>query len=134
MSQTDVRSFGDAQSGFSVEHDAVALVVRVRAWGFWGLEVATLFARAVVDECRAVGEPVGLLLDVTRLLPQREEGQTAFGELIVGLRTIVPKRVVVVVSSTITKMQLLRIAKDRGVRDWLYFTSDLEAMATLTRR
>lgn len=126
------RTFGDAESGFSVEHNAGARIVRVRAWGFWRLEVAAGFARAVVSECR-VGETVGLLVDVTHLLPQRNEGQTAFGELMIALRTIGLVGVAVVVSSTITKMQLLRIAKERGVRDWSYFSSDLEAMATMAR-
>lgn len=117
-----------------MEHDAPTRIVRVRTWGFWRMEVATLFARNVVIECRAAGEPIGLLVDVTRLLPQRDEGQTAFGELMIALRTLGLSGVVVVVSSTITKMQLLRIAKERGVRDWSYFSSDLEAMATLARR
>ncbi len=130
----DVRSFGDTEAGFSTEHDASARVVRVRTWGFWRLEVATLFARNVATDCRAAGLPLGLLIDVIQLLPQRDEGQAAFGELMTVARGLGLRGTVVVGSNIITKMQLLRIAKERGVRDWSYFASDLEAMANLARR
>jgi hypothetical protein len=114
-----------------VEDDAPAHVVRVRAWGFWRLEITTSFSQAIVSECRAASPPVGLLIDATRLLPQRNEGQAAFSELMTASRTLGLTAVAIVVSSSITRMQLLRIAKETGARDWAYFSPGQEAMATL---
>jgi hypothetical protein len=128
-----MQSFGDSESGFSVEHDASARIVCVRAWGFWRREVAASFAQAVVAECSALLQPVALLIEVTHLLPQRDEGQAAFGELMQSARALGLAAVAVVVSSTITKMQLLRIAKEGGARDWTYFSTDREAMESLQR-
>jgi hypothetical protein len=124
------RYAGNAEAGFSVEHDHPTNTVRVEAWGFWRPDVANVFVGTVTNDCFA-RTYVRVLIDATRLVPQREEGQAAWGELMALLHTPTVQTVAVVVSSTITKMQLLRLAKDRGVHGWVYFSTVREAMAAM---
>jgi hypothetical protein len=128
-----MRSGGDQESGFSADYDTSSQTVCVRAWGFWGADIASSFVRSVAAECSAATRPIRLLVDVTRLLPQRNEGQAAFGDLMTSVTMHGDASVGVVFSNTITKMQLLRLAKERGVRNWAYFSSNLEARAALAR-
>jgi hypothetical protein len=101
--------------------------------GFLGPEIASSLVRSVAAECSFAARPVRLLVDVTRLLPQRDEGQAAFGDLMTSVTMLGEASVAVVFSNMITKMQLLRLAKERGARNWAYFSSNSEAMAALAR-
>jgi hypothetical protein len=124
------RYAGDGEAGFSVEHDHPRNTIRVAAWGFWRPDVANVFVSTVTNDWLATAE-VRVLIDATRLVPQREEGQAAWGDLMAALRVPTVQTVAVVVSSTITKMQLLRLAKDRGVQSWVYFPTVQEALAAM---
>ena len=120
--------FGSEESGFSVASEG-GTIVRVHAWGFWDPQLAATFPTAVADACRG-RRPVDLLLDVSRLKPQRDEGQEAFRQLMLAIKTTV-RRVGVVVTNTITRMQLARISREAAAGNWSYFASESVAATTL---
>lgn len=66
---------GNDEAGFSVALDEASGTVRVRAWGFWGAEVADSFAQTVAEACRSAREAARLVLDARLLKPQRDAGQ-----------------------------------------------------------
>lgn len=112
---------GDDQSGFSVAFEAERAAVRVRAWGFWNPEVASAFAKVVADACRHRPKGTVLALDMRELKPMREQGQESFGVLIAMLPSLGIQRVTVETASHLTKLQLLRIAAERGINSSIQF-------------
>jgi hypothetical protein len=107
---------GNDQAGFSVDLDAPAKTVRVVAWGFWSPDVATAFGDAVV-EAGGRATVAHLDFDMTRLKPMREEGQAAWRKVMTALPKLgAITQVSVTTGSQLTKLQLLRIAKDAAGR------------------
>jgi hypothetical protein len=106
--------FGDEGAGFSVEFDAAAGAVSVRAWGFWGADVAKAFGPAVRDAC--LNKPAGTLvrMDMTALKPMREEGQLSFGSIVSQLPQLGIGQLRIQTASQLTKLQLVRIASEHG--------------------
>jgi hypothetical protein len=60
-------------------------------------------------------------MDVRQLKPMREEGQDGFGEFLAELGTLGVERVSVLTASHLTKLQLLRIVKERAPADSVKF-------------
>jgi len=118
-----MKKVGNDQAGFSVVFDAEARAVRVRAWGFWSADVATAFAKTIVDVC--LGTPKGgvLFLDMTGFKPMRDEGQASFGTLMAALPKLGILRAIVTVDNPLTKLQLLRLVTEHGRKDSVEFTS-----------
>ena len=106
--------FGDEGAGFSIEFDAAAGAVSVRAWGFWGADVAKAFGPAVRDACS--NKPAGTLvrMDMTALKPMREEGQLSFGSIVSQLPQLGIGQLRIQTASQLTKLQLVRIASEHG--------------------
>lgn len=104
---------GDETSGFSLQFDPSPPCIRVRAWGFWNVEVASAFGRAVQDACR--GRPSGttLELDMNELKPMRDEGQTSVSTLLAAAPSLGIAATVIKTANQLTKLQLMRLAGER---------------------
>jgi hypothetical protein len=110
---------GNDEAGFSVVRDPHG-PVRVVGWGFWGPDVAQAFDKAVLGACRLSGAS-RLVLDMTELKPMRDEGQRAFASTFTMLKMVGITHTSVLTSSHLTKLQLLRIAKDSGPKEGVQF-------------
>jgi hypothetical protein len=116
-----VQRFGNDDSGFSITNEEVAHV-RVEGWGFWDPDVAADFERATLEACREAQRPLQLELDMTRLRPQRDEGQAAFKRLLAALTALGAERAVVRAASALTKMQLMRIVRENTPKGLVEFS------------
>ena len=110
---------GDAQGGFSTRVDMDTL--SVEAWGFWPKDVAAQFGPRVYEACHAAAGIRKLEFDMTRLKPMRDEGQEGFARIMAALGELPLEEVVVTTSSQLTKLQLLRIARERAPKDIVRF-------------
>jgi len=113
--------FGNDEDGFAVGFDEATCVVQVKAWGFWSAELAAMFAQAVIDVCNANRRATSMVVDAVGLKPQREEGQKAFGALMAVLPRLGMGRVSVTTDSPLTRLQLLRLAKERAPKNLIHF-------------
>jgi hypothetical protein len=113
-------TIGDNEDGFSVELDAGAGEVRVKAWGFWSAETAAAFEPTV---CRACGSQrgVSVVFDMTVLKPMRDEGQGAFGRVMGRLVLLGVSRASVLTVSQVTKLQLLRLVREHAAPGLVQF-------------
>ncbi len=103
-----MRTIGDDTAGFSV--NVMSGTVSVRAWGFWGVDVALAFLTTIVEACSTVSGGASLVMEMSALKPMRDEGQKSFSDLIRALPTIGIVRASIAADSPLTKLQLLRLA------------------------
>ncbi|HTJ81748.1 MAG TPA: hypothetical protein VL400_08475 [Polyangiaceae bacterium] len=106
---------GDEKAGFSVDFDASAATVRVRAWGFWSPAVAAAFCPAIETACRDRAAGLTLAMDMNELKPMREEGQASFSALVTLLPRLGIAKATATSTNQLTKLQLLRVAAE-GVK------------------
>jgi hypothetical protein len=114
-----MQRYGDDDAGFSILPDTGG-GVRVVGWGFWTAELAHSFDKAVLSACRQVNAG-RLTLDMGQLKPMREEGQQAFASLFSMLKLVGVAEASVRTESHLTKLQLLRIARESGPKDSVQF-------------
>lgn len=100
---------GDEEAGFSVEN--VQDELRVRAWGFWSVELAALFERTCALEARGGGAINLVWLDVASLKPMRDEGQKAWSTFFGLIRSMGAQSVKMIDPPPITKLQILRLCR-----------------------
>jgi hypothetical protein len=103
---------GTKEAGFSVGDDHGS--VRITGWGFWPAEVARSFDTAVIGACRKSPRGTPIVIDASQLKPLREEGQWAFTTMFAMLRSLGMGHTSIITRSHLTKLQLLRIAKESG--------------------
>jgi len=118
-----MKRIGDDQAGFSVAMDTEVGAIRVRGWGFWSVEVASVFAQTVGEACLAGPKGAALLVDMTGLKPMRDEGQQSFGALIAALPRLGIARATVATDSHLTKLQLLRLVTEHGTKGCVEVTT-----------
>jgi hypothetical protein len=106
-----VRRIGDDKAGFTVRFDEFLGAIRVDAWGFWDAAVASAFGKAVLEVSRRSRGIQRCVFNMTELKPMREEGQLSWGMLVTELPAAGVTDSTVATASQLTKMQLLRIAK-----------------------
>jgi hypothetical protein len=111
-----MQRIGDDEAGFWVAFDPLTRTMRVNAWGFWPLGVASSFGKTVVDAGRQAGTVQRFVFDMTQLKPMREEGQLAWSMLVAELPRLGATETTVATASHLTKMQLLRLAKQYSAR------------------
>jgi hypothetical protein len=111
-----MQRIGDGEAGFSVDFDPSTAALRVDAWGFWGAEVASAFGETVLEATRKAGSVQRCVFNMTRLKPMREEGQLAWSMLVAELSRLGVAETTVATASHLTKMQLLRLAKQSSGR------------------
>jgi hypothetical protein len=111
---------GTDESGYSVSVDAAARTIRVDAWGFWSVEVCSTFGKALIDACRRTAGLRRLEIETSRLKPLREEGENAWA-MALGALPAVGIEAVLVKTNSLTKLQLLRIARHSASKDLVQF-------------
>jgi hypothetical protein len=117
-----VERVGDDTAGFSFSFEARPPVLRVRGWGFWSVEVAAAFGSKLKEACRHHPAGTALHLDMRDLKPMREEGQASFGALLQAAGRLGIAEVVIATQSSMTKLQLARIAADHATHVRVQFT------------
>jgi hypothetical protein len=122
-----MKSFGDANAGFSAEFVSELGVIRVRGWGFWSASVSTSFPTAVYEVCKASPKGSLLVMDMNELKPLREEGQKSFGDVLRMLPGLGVARTSIVTTSQLTRLQLLRLVTECGMKNTIEFTSSQAA-------
>jgi len=115
--------FGGDAAGFSVEYDAKGQALRVRGWGFWTAEIGRSFGVAVLDAYEAHHGVRQVVMDMLDLKPMREEGQVSFAHVVNTLAEKGATRVLVTVSSQLTRLQLLRLAGTRAKEGFIEVTT-----------
>jgi hypothetical protein len=83
----------------------------------------------VYEVCKASPKGASLLMDMSELKPLREEGQKSFGALIRMLPGLGIAKTSVHTSSQLTKLQLLRLVAEHGMKNAVEFTSSPAAAA-----
>lgn len=116
-----MESFGSEEEGFAVGVSDVVRAVHVRVWGFWGADTATVFPKRVLDSYR---QGYAITVDATALKPLREVGETAFADLMTALSRQGVQRVTVRVSSPLSRLQLIRIARGCSLGSMMQVASD----------
>lgn len=112
---------GTEDAGFSVDFDTEENIVHVVGWGFWKANVASAFDRVVIDTCLYVPFGANLIMDMSRLKPMPEEGQRAFANTVATLKDSKIARVSVITASQLTKLQLLRLAREAAPKEKVHF-------------
>lgn len=115
------RQVGSEAAGFRLVYPPGGRTLRIEAWGYWSPEVAAAFGRESASACRELSGPVSLVFDAMRLKPQSADGQ---GALRVMMKSVAGARISggrVLVDNILTRMQLLRIAKECGLDRLLQF-------------
>ena len=107
--------YGDGNQWFSV--DAVADTVVVTAGGFWSAEFSAELNPAVMAALRASGRGTRLIFDLANLRTLRDEGQLAFKSLVIHALAGGAPEVVVRASSALTRLQMLRMARELNRRE-----------------
>jgi hypothetical protein len=115
-----MQTFGTEAEGFAVGPSEGAQAIHVRVWGFWSAELASRFVSAVGAECSRLRLTL-MTMDATQLKPQREAGQEALGALMGALPALGITRVRVITTSPLTRLQILRISKERAIKDLIEF-------------
>lgn len=119
---------GDDTAGFSIRNDdAVPGRILITAWGFWSVDVATVFASTAIARIRERPKGAQILLDMRELKPMREQGQEAFATLLRALPGLGVVKTQILTTSPLTRLQLVRVATQPGIAaiEWLNETSSL---------
>ncbi len=104
---------GTADNGFSVERDESTNTVVMKAKGLWSSEIASKLT-PTVGELFQRGPTAHFVLDATGFKPQRDVGQAALAALMSLLLKVGVGRVSLTTDSALTKLQILRIVKERA--------------------
>jgi hypothetical protein len=116
------QTFGTDEQGFEVGVADSAQTIHVKMWGFWTPETASRFSETVLGAC-ATGGVSFVAIDATDLKPMRDIAQEAFGSVLAGLPAYKVRRVLVATASPLTRLQLLRIAKERAENEFVRFVT-----------
>lgn len=116
-----MRTIGTEEAGFSVALNTSENLIRVVGWGFWEADVADAFDDVVIEVCLYAPMGTELSLDMSRLRPMRDEGQKAFRNTITALKQSKISKITVTTSSQLTKLQLMRIAREAAPPERVHF-------------
>jgi len=124
------------EKGFEITFDEERSIVRLRFWGFWDLEIG----RAMVKEFKKYAQrasaqetPWYALGDITQFPPQMKDIQQCLSEVMRFAREQGVRRTARVVASTITDMQIKRLANAAGIPEHTFFHSEEAAIHWLLR-
>jgi hypothetical protein len=108
---------GSDEAGFVIDVGVVYLSIHV--WGFWDAATAAEFGRAGADAVRT-STRTQLVVDATRLKPQRDDGEAALRSVIEATASSKLVRAEVRVGNAITRMQLARLVREKGAGKWTF--------------
>jgi len=101
---------GDESEGFTIDNGGDFVLVTAR--GFWSAETADKMAESVLTALAGRRQP--LIFELSELRPLRDEGQLAFKALFKRALARGTPRIVVRSASAMTKLQMMRIARETG--------------------
>ncbi len=116
----DLLTFGSDDEGFSIGRGTAAGTLSVRVWGFWTDDTAGKLVGSVIAACGSA-ECTALTIDAGDLKPLRDAGQEALGALFAALPAYKVRRIVVTAAGALTRLQLLRIIKERATPNLVQF-------------
>jgi hypothetical protein len=114
--------FGTSEEGFELGIGDDARVLHIRMWGFWSIETSRHFSSVVIGACASM-QVSTVTIDAANLKPLRDVGQDAFGSVLASLPMYKVCRVLLTAAGPLTRLQLLRIAKERAHSDLLQVAS-----------
>lgn len=112
---------GNDEAGFSLSVEADDSALEIVGFGFWSRETASSFFPAVRDALNIHPRVTRLVFDYRDLKPLRDEGQDGFRQVLIALRTMTHPSALIITSSPLTRLQLLRIVKESGCSDLVEF-------------
>jgi hypothetical protein len=101
-------------------------VLRIRAWGYWPLDVATTFSREVGGVCRDLAPEATLALDASDFKPQGAEGQEALRVFLRALAPLAFAKGLVLAGNALTRMQLTRLVRECGLDGRMTFSDSFK--------
>jgi hypothetical protein len=117
ISPVDVGTDG---GGYRVSGSPSTLL-RIRAWGYWPVEVTTVFGREAAALCRDLAPDATLVLDASDFKPQGSEGQEALRVFLRALAPLTFAKGLVLAGNALTRMQLTRLLRECGLDGRLTF-------------
>jgi hypothetical protein len=117
---------GDEHAGFSFGYDASRDIFEVIAWGFWNADMALAFGVEVLAALRRRFGSKRLALDMSDLKPMRDEGQQSCANLFRALSDLGVTSTIIVTTSHLTKLQLMRLATESGAVDVQWLSGNAE--------
>ncbi len=123
---------GDDRKGYTLKIDSSNNVLWIKCWGMWDTALAADYERdmrACYNELD--GKAWFVLANISQFPPQIAEVQAAHGKLMGEAVTRGMKKAASVVESTLSKMQIRRIAQESHMSELAFHTTDESALKWL---
>jgi hypothetical protein len=132
MRRRKMPSGGTEQSGYEVEIDDSRRILRLHCWGVWDVTVAEGFRDVMVQSIAAFrGKPWYVLADITAFPAQSEAVSRVHGELMARAMARGMKRACNVVASSLTQLQIKRLAEESHLPEFAFFKDEETALRWL---
>jgi hypothetical protein len=116
-----MRQSGDEKKGYTIEKKGRVLLLKV--WGMWDDELADKYKVDMLASYPEMqGESWYVVADISKFPPQREYTQNIHGWLMGEAVKAGMLKAASVVESSLTKMQIGRIAKESGMPELAFHT------------
>ncbi len=123
---------GNEKAGYETKVDLDKLVVKVRCWGMWDAALAEAYrVDLLADFAQVKGRQWCVLADISQFPPQREEVQAVHGALMGQAVGMGMTKAASVVESSLSKMLISRIAKESGMPELAFHTTEASALSWL---
>lgn len=125
---------GNEKMGYTVQVDSEKQVLFLKCWGMWDESLADDYRKHMLESYDQIDQrPWFVLADISQFPPQRESVQAVHGELMglaVGRGML---KAASVVDSTLSKMQIRRIAEESHMSELAFHTTEADALAWLLK-
>lgn len=116
-----MRQSGDEKKGYKIEKTGNVLLLTV--WGMWDDALAAQYQADMRASYPEMGAgPWYVVADISKFPPQRESVQAVHGSLMGEAVQTGMAKAASVVESSLTKMQIGRIAKESGMPELAFHT------------
>lgn len=124
--------YGTETAGFSIDIESSSRQLSVRAWGFWSLDLCSIFDEKMQ---RAVsgfdGATSFLLYDLLEFLPQSTEVFERQKGMMERMQKQGMNRVVAIINNAITVLQMKRLASHLKEMTWTICSNEREAQKAI---
>jgi hypothetical protein len=123
---------GNEAAGYEVSVDTTKRVLRLDCWGLWSLALAESYAKsmnAAYDKLR--GRPWYVLAIIAKFPAQRQEVAEIHGALMASAAAAGMKRAASVVDSSMTQMQIKRLAEESRMPELAFYKSEADGLRWL---
>ncbi|MBN2383550.1 hypothetical protein JXQ70_11775 [bacterium] len=128
-----MKTYGDNDRGFEFAVDQPNRQMTLRAWGFWKADLVEIFKDKMNNSISEFkGSKWDLLFDFSEFRPQKTEILEVFENIIIKASNNGLERVAVVVSSAITRLQIMRFAELTKKENWSFHVEQEEAARALS--